>query len=213
MKLLFENKDEIHPQPKVPSLCYIKNVITNPNIIVGDYTYYDDVCSGGEDFEKHVTHFYPHLGDKLIIGKFCSIAKGVEFIMNGANHPMNGISAFPFGIFIENKPTIPNDIVPHKGDTVIGNDVWIGQNVTIMPGVKVGDGCIIGTNAVVAKDIPPYSIAVGNPARVIKRRFEENTIERLLKLKWWDMPIETIEEKYELLQDRNLELFISKFER
>ena len=82
MKLLFENKDEIHPQPKVPSLCYIKNVITNPNIIVGDYTYYDDVCSGGEDFEKHVTHFYPHLGDKLIIGKFCSIAKGVEFIMN-----------------------------------------------------------------------------------------------------------------------------------
>ena len=103
--------------------------------------------------------------------------------------------------------------MPHKGDTVIGNDVWIGQNVTIMPGVKVGDGCIIGTNAVVAKDIPPYSIAVGNPARVIKRRFEENTIERLLKLKWWDMPIETIEENYELLQDRNIELFISKFER
>ena len=213
MNLLFKNKDEIHPQPKVPSLCYIKNIITNPNIIVGDYTYYDDIRSGGEDFENHVTHFYPHLGDKLIIGKFCSIAKGIEFIMNGANHPMNGISAFPFGIFIENKSTIPNDIVPHKGDTVIGNDVWIGQNVTIMPGVKVGDGCIIGANAVVAKDIPPYSIAAGNPANVVKRRFDSNTIERLLKLKWWDMPIETIEKNYELLQDKNIELFISRFER
>ena len=100
MKLLFKNKDEIHPQPKVPSLCYIKNIITSPNIIVGDYTYYDDFRSGGKDFENHVTHFYTHLGDRLIIGKFCSIAKGVEFIMNGANHPMNGISAFPFGIFI-----------------------------------------------------------------------------------------------------------------
>ena len=103
--------------------------------------------------------------------------------------------------------------MPHKGDTVIGNDVWIGQNVTIMPGVNVGDGCIIGANAVVAKDIPPYSIAVGNPARVVKRRFDDNTIKRLLKLKWWDMPIETIEENYELMQDKNIELFISKFER
>lgn len=211
MKFTFGRKEEMHPQPLVPSLCYIKNVITNPNIVVGDYTYYDDIDSNGEDFEKHVTHFYPHIGDKLIIGKFCSIAKGVEFVMNGANHPMNGISAFPFGIFIENKPTIPKEIVPNKGNTVIGNDVWIGQNATFMPGVKVGDGAIIGSNAVVAKDVPPYSIAVGNPARVVKMRFDEKTIEKLLEIRWWDLPIEVIEENFELLQDKNIELFISKF--
>lgn len=211
MNLLFKNKDAVHPQPLVPSLCYIKNIVKNPNIIIGDYTYYDDINSGGEDFEKHVTHFYPHLGDRLIIGKFCSIAKGVEFVMNGANHPMDGISAFPFGIFIDGKPAIPKNIVKNKGDTVIGNDVWIGQNITFMPGVKVGDGSIIGTNAVVAKDIPPYSIAVGNPARVVKRRFDDKIIKKLLALKWWDMPAETIEKNYELLQDKNIEKFIAKF--
>lgn len=213
MKLLFKNKDEVHPQPKVPSLCYIKNVVKNPNIIIGDYTYYDDVNSNGEDFEKHVTHFYPHLGDKLIIGKFCSIARGVEFVMNGANHPMDGVSAFPFGIFIDGQPAIPKEIVKNKGDTVIGNDVWIGQNATFMPGVKVGDGSIVGANAVVAKDIPPYAIAVGNPARVVKMRFDDATIQKLLKIKWWDLPVEVIEANFELLQDKNIERFIAKFSK
>ncbi len=213
MKLLFKNKDEVHPQPKVPSLCYINNVVKNPNIIIGDYTYYDDVNSNGEDFEKHVTHFYPHLGDKLIIGKFCSIARGVEFVMNGANHPMDGVSAFPFGIFIDGQPAIPKEIVKNKGDTVIGNDVWIGQNATFMPGVKVGDGSIIGANAVVAKDIPPYAIAVGNPARVVKMRFDDATIQKLLKINWWDLPVEVIEANFELLQDKNIERFIAKFSK
>lgn len=213
MKLLFKNKDEVHPQPKVPSLCYIKNIVKNPNIIIGDYTYYDDVNSNGEDFEKHVTHFYPHLGDKLIIGKFCSIARGVEFVMNGANHPMDGVSAFPFGIFIDGQPTIPKEIVKNKGDTVIGNDVWIGQNATFMPGVKVGDGSIVGANAVVAKDIPPYAIAVGNPARVVKMRFDDATIQKLLKIKWWDLPVEVIEANFALLQDKNIERLIAKFSK
>ncbi len=213
MKLLFKNKDEVHPQPKVPSLCYINNVVKNPNIIIGDYTYYDDVNSNGEDFEKHVTHFYPNLGDKLIIGKFCSIARGVEFVMNGANHPMDGVSAFPFGIFIDGQPAIPKEIVKNKGDTVIGNDVWIGQNATFMPGVKVGDGSIIGANAVVAKDIPPYAIAVGNPARVVKMRFDDATIQKLLKINWWDLPVEVIEANFELLQDKNIERFIAKFSK
>ncbi len=213
MKLLFKNKNEVHPQPKVPSLCYIKNIVKNPNIIIGDYTYYDDVNSNGEDFEKHVTHFYPHLGDKLIIGKFCSIARGVEFVMNGANHPMDGVSAFPFGIFIDGQPTIPKEIVKNKGDTVIGNDVWIGQNATFMPGVKVGDGSIVGANAVVAKDIPPYAIAVGNPARVVKMRFDDATIQKLLKIKWWDLPVEVIEANFELLQDKNIERLIAKFSK
>lgn len=213
MKLLLKNKDDVHPQPKVPSLCYINNVVKNPNIIIGDYTYYDDVNSNGEDFEKHVTHFYPHLGDKLIIGKFCSIARGVEFVMNGANHPMDGVSAFPFGIFIDGQPAIPKEIVKNKGDTVIGNDVWIGQNATFMPGVKVGDGSIIGANAVVAKDIPPYAIAVGNPARVVKMRFDDATIQKLLKINWWDLPVEVIEANFELLQDKNIERFIAKFSK
>ena len=189
------------------------NVVKNPNIIVGDYTYYDDVNSKGEDFEDHVTHFYPHLGDKLIIGKFCSIAKGVEFVMNGANHPMNGISAYPFGIFIEDQPTIPKESIPFKGDTVIGNDVWIGQNVTILPGVKIGDGAIIGTNSTVAKDIPPYSIAAGNPAKVIKKRFNRKTIKRLLALRWWDLPIEVIQDNYELLHSKDIEQFLSKLNK
>ncbi len=195
----------------VPSLCYIKNIVKNPNIIIGDYTYYDDAETCGEDFEKHVTHFYPHLGDKLIIGKFCSIAKGVEFVMNGANHPMDGASAFPFGIFTYGMPTIPKETVRDKGDTVIGNDVWIGQNVTFMPGVKVGDGAIIGANAVVACNIPPYAIAVGNPARVVKMRFDEETVQKLLKIRWWDLPAEVIEENYTLFQDKNISLFIEKF--
>lgn len=210
-KLLFGDKDAVHPQPLIQSLCYIKNVVKNPNIIIGDYTYYDDADSCGEDFEKHVTHFYPHIGDRLVIGRFCSIAKGVEFIMNGANHPMNGVSAFPFGIFIDQKPTIPKDIVPYKGDTVIGNDVWIGQNVTFLPGVHVGDGCIIGASSVVARDIPPYCIAAGNPARVVKKRFDDATIARLEEIAWWNLEVEEIEAIYPMLQNGDVDAFIQRY--
>ncbi len=174
------------PNSNIPSLCFIKNVIKNPNIIVGDYTYYDDP-DGVENFEKHVTHHYDFIGDRLIIGKFCAIAKGVEFIMNGANHRMNSVTTYPFNIlgggWEKSAPCI--DELPLKGDTVIGNDVWIGQNVTFLPGVHIGDGCIIGANSVVAKDIPPFSIAVGNPCEVKRKRFDDELIEYLLELKWW----------------------------
>ncbi len=175
------------PNSNIPSLCFIKNVIKNPNIIVGDYTYYDDP-DGVENFEKHVTHHYDFIGDRLIIGKFCAIAKGVEFIMNGANHRMNSVTTYPFNILGGGwEKTAPRiDELPLKGDTVIGNDVWIGQNVTLLPGVHIGDGCIIGANSVVAKDIPPFSIAVGNPCEVKKKRFDDELIEYLLELKWWD---------------------------
>ena len=190
------------PNPNIPSLCYLKNVITNPNIIVGDYTYYDDV-DGAQDFEKHVTHFYPFIGDKLIIGKFCAIAKGIEFVMNGANHRMNSISTYPFyimgGDLGEGALAPHTDELPLKGDTVIGNDVWIGQNVTIMPGVHIGDGAIIGTNSTVAKDVPAYSIAVGNPCRVVKKRFDDELINYLEEIKWWDWPIEKIVENFEAI--------------
>lgn len=157
----------VFPNENIKSLCYIKNVITRPNIIVGEYTFYDDV-NGAERFEEHVTHHYEFIGDRLIIGKFCAIVRGVEFIMNGANHRMNSVTTYPFNIMGGDWTNLPYGETPYKGDTVVGNDVWIGQNVTVLPGVNIGDGAITGANSVVGSDIPPYGIAVGNPCRVIK---------------------------------------------
>lgn len=199
------NPDAMHPNENIPSVCYIKNTITRPNIIVGEYTYYDDP-ENSEDFERHVTHHYEFIGDKLIIGKFCAIAKGVEFIMNGANHRMNSISTYPFNImgggWEKSTPTL--DELPLKGDTVVGNDVWIGQNVTVLPGVHIGNGAIIGANSVVASDIPPYCVAVGNPCKVIKKRFDDSLIEYLLNLKWWDWDAEKIFKNLETLTNADL---------
>lgn len=177
------------------TVTYIKPTIKNKNIIVGEFSYFSDV-----DFEKHVTHLYEFNNDKLIIGKFCQIAAGVEFVMNGANHQMNAASTYPFYIFEGwNQELPPISEMPLKGDTIIGNDVWIGQNVTILPGVKIGDGAIIGLNSVVGNDIPPYSIAVGNPAKVIRKRFDDELISILEKLKWWDKSIEEINELIPIL--------------
>jgi len=188
------------PNEKMKSLCYIKNVVKNPNIIVGDYTYYHDPVDP-TGFESRVTHHYGFYGDKLVIGKFCAIAKGVEFVMNGANHRMNAVTTYPFSLF-ENgweKSTPALSDLPFKGDTVIGNDVWIGQNATILPGVHVGDGAVIAANATVARDIPPYRIAGGNPAKVIRARFDDETVDFLLRLKWWDWPAEKIFKNLECL--------------
>ena len=194
------NPNEIFPNPKIPSLCFIKNVIKNPNIIVGEYTYYDDI-NGAENFESHVTHHYDFIGDKLIIGKFCAIAKGIEFIMNGANHRINSITSYPFNImgngWEKSAPSLTD--LKLKGDTIVGNDVWLGQNVTVMPAVHIGDGAIIGANSVVAKDIPPYSVAVGNPCEVKRKRFDEDLIEYLLQIKWWDWNSEKIFKNMEAL--------------
>ena len=194
------NPNEIFPNPKIPSLCFIKNVIKNPNIIVGEYTYYDDI-DGAENFESHVTHHYDFIGDKLIIGKFCAIAKGIEFIMSGANHRIDSITTYPFNImgngWEKSAPSLSD--LKLKGDTIIGNDVWIGQNVTILPAVHIGDGAIIGANSVVAKNIPPYSVAVGNPCEVKRKRFDEDLIEYLLKIKWWNWNAEKIFKNMEAL--------------
>ena len=194
------NPNEIFPNPKIPSLCFIKNVIKNPNIIVGEYTYYDDI-NGAENFESHVMHHYDFIGDKLIIGKFCAIAKGIEFIMNGANHRINSITTYPFNIMGNGwEKSVPSMTdLKLKGDTIVGNDVWIGQNVTVMPAVHIGDGAIIGANSVVAKDIPPYSVAVGNPCEVKRKRFDEDLIEYLLQIKWWDWNSEKIFKNMEAL--------------
>lgn len=181
------------PNPNIKSLCFIKNVITRPNIIVGDYTYYDDI-DGAERFEEHVTHHYEFNGDKLIIGKFCAIARGIEFVMNGANHRMCSVTTYPFNILGGGwEKFVPSmDDLPLKGDTVVGNDVWIGQNVTVMPGIHIGDGAIIGANSVVAGDVPAYCVAAGNPCRVIRKRFDDELIDYLLKLCWWDWDSEKI---------------------
>ena len=194
------NPNVVFPNPKIPSLCFIKNVVKNPNIIVGEYTYYDDI-NGAENFESHVTHHYDFIGDKLIIGKFCAIAKGIEFIMNGANHRINSITTYPFNImgngWEKSAPSLSE--LKLKGDTIVGNDVWIGQNVTVLPAVHIGDGAIIGANSVVAKDIPPYSVAVGNPCEVKRKRFDEDLIEYLLQIKWWDWDAEKIFKNMEAL--------------
>ena len=190
-KMTGPNPNAIYPNEAIKSVVFIKNVITRPNILVGDYTYYDDV-NGAERFEDHVTHHYPFLGDKLIIGKFCAIAKGIEFVMNGANHRMCSVTTYLFNIMGWEQFTPALEDLPLKGDTVIGNDVWIGQNVTVMPGVHIGDGAIIAANSVVAKDVPAYCIAGGNPCKIIKKRFDDELITYLLDLKWWDWDAEKI---------------------
>ncbi|MDE8556632.1 Vat family streptogramin A O-acetyltransferase [Pantoea vagans] len=182
-----------HPMEGFPQICFINNTVRNPNIIIGDFTYYDDP-EDSESFERNVLYHFPFIGDKLIIGKFCAIAKGVQFIMNGANHSMAGFSTYPFFIFgngwEESQPQ-PGDL-PYKGDTVIGHDVWMGYQALIMPGVKIGNGAIISSRSVVTSDVPAYSVVGGNPARVIKQRFDDETISTLEKLAWWDWPVEKI---------------------
>lgn len=186
--MLGPNKKQLYPNENIKTLCYISNLPKRPNVEIGDYTYYNDNKKSPEMFYENIEHHYEFLGDKLIIGKFCAIAEGVKFIMNGANHRMTGITTYPFNIFGNGwekfTPTVEQ--LPFKGDTVIGNDVWIGQYATIMPGVKIGDGAIIAANSTVAKDVEPYTIHGGNPAKFIRKRFADDVVADLLKLKWWD---------------------------
>ena len=193
--------NNLYPVNGYKNEIYIKPSIKNPKIIVGDFSYIAD-----SQFENHVSHHYDWNGDKLIIGKFCQIAKGVEFVMNGANHQMNAVTTFPF-YTLEGWNMDAPDIsdMPLRGDTVIGNDVWIGQNSTILPGVYIGDGAIIGANSVVGKNIRPYSVAVGNPVREIRRRFDDDLINLLLEFKWWDKTREEINELNPILTSKDLE--------
>ena len=187
------NPFDPHPMPGFPQVCFIKNIVTNPNIVIGDYTYYDDP-DGAENFERNVLYHFPFIGDKLVIGKFCALARGVKFIMNGANHKTSGISTYPFFIFgngWEKASPAPGDL-PYKGDTVIGNDVWIGYDALIMPGVTIGDGAIISSRSVVVNDVPAYTIVGGNPATVIRQRFAPELIANLISIAWWHWPIEKI---------------------
>ena len=191
----------IHPIPGYEQEIYVKPAVTNPNILVGEFTYIAD-----SDFESHVTNFYPWSRDKLIIGKFCQIAAGVEFVMNDANHQMNAVTTFPFYTLEgwDMEPPPASDM-PFKGDTIIGSDVWIGQNAVILPGVHIGDGAIIGANSVAGRDVAPYTVVVGNPAREIRKRFDAELTGLLLEWKWWDKPIEEINGLIPLLTDSDME--------
>jgi virginiamycin A acetyltransferase len=171
--------------------------------VIGDYTYYDDP-DGLENFEiNNVLYHFDFVGDKLIIGKFCQIATGVRFIMNGANHGQQGFTTYPFKIFGGQFKDLPL-LSENKGDTIIGNDVWIGNNVTFMPGVEVGDGAIIASNSCVTRNIEPYTVVGGNPAQLIRKRFDENTIAKLLELQWWNWEIDKIAENGEHLLSANV---------
>ncbi len=178
-----------------PQVCFIKNTVKNPLIEIGDYTYYDDP-QDAENFERNVLYHFPFIGDKLIIGKFCAIARGVKFIMNGANHMTAGFSTYPFFIFgngWEAFAPAPGEL-PFKGDTCVGNDVWIGYEALIMPGVKIGNGAIVSSRSVVVNDVPAYSVVGGNPARVVKERFSAAVVVELEAIAWWDWPVEVITE-------------------
>jgi virginiamycin A acetyltransferase len=193
------NPDVVFPLPAF-LVTYVKPTLRNKNIAAGDFTYFSDV-----DFEHHVTHHYDFYGDRLIIGKFCQIAAGVEFIMNGANHRMNAATTFPFYILEGWRQDAPSLLqLPMKGNTVIGNDVWIGQNATILPGVHIGDGAIIGAHAVVGGDVEAYSIVAGNPARLVRKRFDDELAGLLVAFKWWDLPVDEIQRLIPLLSDSDL---------
>lgn len=195
-----------HPMEGFPQVCYLKNTVKSPDIIIGDYTYYDDP-EDSEDFERNVLYHFPFVGDKLIIGKFCAIARATKFIMNGANHKLSGISTYPFQIFGNGWEKVmpdPADL-PYKGDTVVGNDVWIGYDALIMPGVRIGNGAIVAARSVVVSDVAAYNMVGGNPAKPIRQRFEADVVEMLEAIAWWDWPIEKITANLSLIVSADVE--------
>lgn len=202
-------KPEIkHPIAMHPRVGFLKPLVDAPNIEIGDYTYYDDP-DGPDSFQhKCVLHHYEFIGDRLVIGRFCAIAEGARFIMNGANHAMSGFSTYPFNIFGAgwetgfDPKTWENEL---RGDTIIGNDVWIGMEAVIMPGVTIGDGAIVAARAVVTHDVAPYAIAAGNPARQIRLRFDKPTIDWLVKIAWWHWPVDKITRNLDAIRGADLD--------
>lgn len=202
-------KDKIYPRTGDKETVYLKNIIDNPNIQIGDYTIYHDFIHDPREFQKNnVLYHYPINKDRLIIGKFCSIACGAKFLFNSANHKMTSLSTYTFPLFFEEWGLKKENVAQawdQKGDIMIGNDVWIGYEAVILSGVTIGDGAVIGCRAVVTKDIPPYTIVGGVPAKPIRKRFDEETIKELQKIKWWDWPEEKITEKIQAIQAGDLE--------
>ncbi len=200
---------KIYPRSQGHSTVYLQNVVIDPSITVGDYTMYDDFVHDPRDFEKNnVLYHYPVNHERLVIGKFCSIACGAKFLFNSANHALGSLSTYPFPIFFE-EWDLPVEDIPaawdNKGDIVVGSDVWIGYEAVILAGVTIGGGAIIGARAVVTKDVPPYTIVGGVPASPIRKRFDEDTVARLLELRWWDWPAERIRENIPAIQAGRLD--------
>ena len=190
--------EKIYPRTGDRQIVYLRSVVTNPDIEIGEYTIYNDFVNDPRDFEKNnVLYHYNINRDKLKIGKFCSIACGTKFLFNSANHTLGSLSTYSFPIFFEEWELDPKNVADawdNKGDIVVGNDVWIGFEAVILSGVKIGDGAIIGARAVVTKDVEPYTIVGGVPARPIRKRFDDKTIEELLRIRWWDQDAEKIKE-------------------
>ncbi len=203
------NPDLIYPREPFKDMVYLKSVVKNPNIIVGDFTMYHDWVNDPAQFEKNnVLYHYPINNDKLIIGKYCSIACGAKFMFTSGNHAMKSLSTYPFPLFINEWEQDWKNLTnawDNKGDIVIGNDVWIGYDAVIMQGVHIGDGAIIGTRAVVTKDVLPYTIVGGMPAKPIKKRFDEKTIDKLMSIKWWNWPPEKVKENLPIIMSGNIE--------
>lgn len=199
----------IYPRTGDIQTVYLKNVVTRSNIEVGDYTMYNDFENDPIKFEKNnVLYQYPINHDKLVIGKFCSIACKAKFIFNSANHRINSLSTYPFPLFFEEWKLDKKNVTQswdNKGDIVIGNDVWIGYDAVILAGVTIGDGAIIGTRAVVTKDVPPYTVVGGVPAKFIRKRFDDETIIKLLRLKWWDWREEKIKDNIQAIKSGHIE--------
>ena len=197
-----------YPLAGYDKLVFLENVVTSPNISVGRYTYFDATGTPrerAEDFERqNVLYHFDFIGDKLVIGSFCAIGSGVRFIMNGANHQIDGISTYPFAIFTHGWEEAGLAAGP-RGDTVVGNDVWIGYGALILPGRRIGDGAVVGAGSVVTRDVPPYAIVGGNPARVIRQRFGDADVARLRALAWWDWPIEKISRNVALIAASDIE--------
>ena len=200
--------DKIYPRTGDRETVYLKNVVENSNIEIGDYTIYNDFIHDPREFQQNnVLYHYPINKDRLIIGKFCSIACGAKFLFNSANHKMASLSTYTFPLFFEEWGLKKENVAQawdQKGDIMIGNDVWIGYEAVILSGVTIGDGAVIGCRAVVTKNVPPYTIVGGVPAKPIRKRFDEETIKELQKIKWWDWPEEKITEKIQAIQAGNL---------
>lgn len=195
-----------HPIPGWKGTAFLKAIVDHPLVEVGDYSYYDD-SRGPEHFlARCVRYHFDFIGDRLVIGKFVAIAQAAQFIMNGANHPMGGFSTFPFQMFgFEGAPAMTPEGLGHRGDTVIGNDVWIGREAVIMPGVTIGDGAIIGTRAQVSRDVPPYAVVVGNPGKVVKLRFPPEVVSALLAIRWWDWDADKISRNLTLIAGADID--------
>lgn len=199
----------IYPRANDPTTVYLKDVVTRPTLSVGDFSFYNDFVHDPRDFEKNnVLYHYPVNHDRLTIGKYCSIACGAKFIFTSANHTTRSLSTYPFPIFFEEWGLDVKDIAKawdRKGDIVVGNDVWIGYEAVILSGVRIGDGAVVGARAVVTKDVPPYTVVGGVPARAIKKRFDEATVGKLLDLRWWDWPAEKVQANLPALMEGRFE--------